>query len=137
MNKTEELLREISKEIAEAMKSQISSNGSIHTGNLANNIVNDSDENSISITIPLYGKFVDEGTKPHMPPVDKIRNWADSKGLNAWGVAINISKFGTKAHPFIFKFNTITQNRRKDILETVGIDLNFNILKALQQWQSQ
>lgn len=48
-----------------------------------------------------YALFVEEGTKPHMPPVDEITPWAKKKGINPWAVAISISKKGTKANPFL------------------------------------
>lgn len=47
-----------------------------------------------------YGLYVEEGTNPHMPPVAALQRWADSKGINAWALAMSIKKKGTKAHPF-------------------------------------
>lgn len=51
-----------------------------------------------------YGVCVHEGTRPHMPPVGSIRQWAERKLGNAglaWPIAIHISKYGTKANPFM------------------------------------
>jgi hypothetical protein len=51
-----------------------------------------------------YALYVEKGTGPHMPPVDALRPWA-GKVLGdpelAWPVAINISKYGTQAQPFL------------------------------------
>ena len=51
--------------------------------------------------VPHYALDLEKGTKPHMPPVDAIRAWADSKGINPWAVAMSIKKKGTEAHPFV------------------------------------
>lgn len=48
-----------------------------------------------------YAVFVEEGTKPHMPPIEAIEPWAKKKGISPWAVAISISKKGTKANPFL------------------------------------
>jgi hypothetical protein len=51
-----------------------------------------------SLKYPLY---VYMGTKPHMPPVDAIKDWAESKGINPWALAMSIKKKGTKANKFV------------------------------------
>ena len=48
-----------------------------------------------------YAIYVEKGTKPHMPPVDALKAWAEQKGLNPWAVAMSIKKKGTKANPFV------------------------------------
>lgn len=48
-----------------------------------------------------YAIFINNGTKPHMPPVDAITKWAESKGIEPWAVAMSIKKKGTKANPFV------------------------------------
>jgi hypothetical protein len=48
-----------------------------------------------------YPLFVQTGTKPHMPPVDAIAEWANSKGINPWALAMSIKKKGTKANDYI------------------------------------
>lgn len=65
--------------------------------------------NSFKILVPDYGKFLDSGTQPHMPPVEPIQRWIEKKGLdlNAWAVATNIKKFGTKAQPFMFVIDDV------------------------------
>lgn len=44
---------------------------------------------------------VETGSKPHMPPVDAITAWAESKGINPWALAKSIKKKGTQANPFV------------------------------------
>ena len=48
-----------------------------------------------------YAYYVEKGTKPHMPPVDALKAWAESKGINPWAVAKSIAQKGTKANPFV------------------------------------
>lgn len=64
---------------------------------------------SIVLTMAEYGIYVDEGTKPHMPPVDGLKEWAASHGLNPWAVAFSISKKGTKAQPFLHKLEPLRE----------------------------
>lgn len=45
--------------------------------------------------------YIEKGTAPHMPPIDAITPWAESKGLNPWAVALSIKKKGTVANPFV------------------------------------
>lgn len=48
-----------------------------------------------------YSIFINNGTKPHMPPVDQLTEWANSKGISPWALAMSIKKKGTKANPFV------------------------------------
>lgn len=64
---------------------------------------------SVKINIEPYWKYLDKGTKPHMPPVDAIAKWVEVK-INppevnnlAWAIATKIKKEGTKPHPFFDK----------------------------------
>ena len=65
----------------------------------------------ITITLPEYAAYLNDGTKPHWPPVDKIREWIKVKpvlprpGRNgklptneqlAYLIGRKISKVGTK-----------------------------------------
>lgn len=55
------------------------------------------------IDSPLrYVEPVEIGSRPHMPPVESLREWAESKGLSAWAVAKSIAKRGTKGR-WMFK----------------------------------
>ncbi len=48
-----------------------------------------------------YAIYVEKGTKPHMPPVDAITEWANKKGINPWALAMSIKQKGTQANPFV------------------------------------
>jgi len=53
-----------------------------------------------------HGIFVEEGTRPHMPPVEKLKPWAKKKlgdEKKAWAVAMKIKKKGTKPVGFFRK----------------------------------
>ena len=56
-----------------------------------------------------YAQWVNDGTKPHMPPISAIEGWCKRKGLEPWAVAMNIKKYGTKPHQFIPTANDIRQ----------------------------
>lgn len=60
-----------------------------------------------------YPVFVEKGTKPHMPPVDAITAWANSKGINPWALAMSIKKKGTQANPFVER---TFKGTKKDVL---------------------
>lgn len=87
-------------------------------------------EGSLTSRVP-YGKFVHEGTLPHMPPIDAITPWATKKGINPWALAKSIKKNGTKANPFLQRsvdntedaINTEFKTAMQNILdEVVSLD---------------
>ena len=47
-----------------------------------------------------HSAFVNNGTKPHFPPVAALEDWARLKGVSPFAVAKSIAKKGTKAVPF-------------------------------------
>lgn len=88
---------------------KIQANGSIAIGTLNSTmeISFNNDYLSVKISLQEYWRYLDEGTKPHMPPVDAIRQWVEVK-LNvpdvervSWAVAKTIAKKGTEAQPFM------------------------------------
>lgn len=69
------------------------------------------------ISSPLnYVEPVEIGSRPHMPPVESLREWAESKGLSAWAVAKSIAKHGTKGQ-WMFKKGFETSG---PMLERIG-----------------
>lgn len=48
-----------------------------------------------------YPIFVHEGTKPHFPPIEAIRGWAERHGIPPGALAQSIAKKGTKANPWL------------------------------------
>ena len=74
-----------------------------------------------------YGEAVENGTRPHFPPVDALTNWANRKGINPYALAFSISKKGTKAHPY---FKPGIEKSKDYIKQQSKIGMNL-ILKAL------
>lgn len=61
-----------------------------------------------------YGGYVEFGTRPHMPPVEPLKQWAKRKlGDEKLGypVALKIKKEGTKPQPYLYP--AMEQNRDK------------------------
>lgn len=56
-----------------------------------------------------YAAAVENGTRPHFPPVSPLIHWVQIKGIAngdaatqvAWAIAHHISKMGTRPQPFI------------------------------------
>ena len=69
----------ILRDFKEAYKQHIESSGHNASGNLANSMTWDVEENGnhyiITLTLPEYARYVEEGTKPHWPPIDSIKKW--------------------------------------------------------------
>jgi hypothetical protein len=47
-----------------------------------------------------YAVPLDQGSKPHFPPIEALQGWADRHGVPVWAVARKIAKKGTKARRF-------------------------------------
>lgn len=45
-----------------------------------------------------YALYVEEGTKPHFPPIKAIQGWADRHGIPAFVVAQSIATWGTQGN---------------------------------------
>jgi hypothetical protein len=58
-----------------------------------------------------YAAFVNDGTRPHIPPVAPIREWAEFRGLPWWPVWYSITQRGTKANPYIERSMDLTNKR--------------------------
>ena len=98
---------------------------------------------TISISLEDYWKYIEHGTNPHFPPVDKIREWIRVKPVLprplasgklptenqlAFLIGRKISKFGTKPKPFL--------NNTKEEFDLVGKVYNATlelITKQLEQ----
>lgn len=90
-----------------------SSNRGVWSGKLLESISGsvqyDDGEWNLFLDMEDYGQFIDEGVNgtekswssrfsytDKKPPIDKIRPWAKSKGLNPWAVQTSIYKKGIK-----------------------------------------
>lgn len=69
----------ILRDFKEAYKQHIEDSGHNASGNLANSMTWDVEEGVnryiITLTLPEYAKYVEEGIKPHFPPIDAIKQW--------------------------------------------------------------
>lgn len=108
------MLEKIGAEIVELIRKKIVDEKIDVTGNLKNSVDFIINENKIEIIMAEYGKYVENGTKPHninREGVEKIKIWAKSKNISPWGVITNIRLYGTKPHPFLSKIeNTEIDN---------------------------
>lgn len=85
-------------EVAERAKAR----APVDTGRLKASIVFrwDQDSGRVYSTAP-YAGFVDQGTRPHWPPVRALEGWARRHGIPAFLVARSIAEWGTEATHFI------------------------------------
>lgn len=102
------------------LKNKLKANDSYASGDLVNSIRGIVKQNGkyivISIQLEDYWKYIENGTKPHFPPVDAIKKWISVKPVLprplksgklptdnqlAYLIGRKISKVGTKAKPFL------------------------------------
>ncbi|MEO0595068.1 MAG: hypothetical protein AAF126_03060 [Chloroflexota bacterium] len=69
-----------------------------------------------------YAVYVEEGTRPHFPPLDAIRPWADRHGIPAFLVARKIAREGTDPRYFM-----------RDSFVEVQRDVDRNLDRLLDQ----
>lgn len=84
---------------------KIRENRSIFTGALWNSVQLHTEEHGAVKTIMVemyYGPYVEYGTRPHMPPIEALVDYAKYRGLPVWALAMAIKKHGTKPHPFFW-----------------------------------
>lgn len=117
-------IQDITNTFCQELKNKIDSNGTNASGDLSKSIKGlvkyDGKYLTVSIRMNEYWRFVENGTKPHFPPLDAIRKWISVKPVLprpmksgklptanqlAFLIARKISKVGTKAKPFLY--NTI------------------------------
>lgn len=78
---------------------------------------------TVSVGTPLkYGVYVHQGTRPHFPPVNALRGWANRHNINPYLVSRAIARRGTKARRFL-----------KDPLDQMRHKIKSNINKAVEQ----
>lgn len=140
-------IQNIINEFTDTLKSVISSNGSNASGTLSKSITGIVKMNdkylTVSISLEDYWKYIEYGTNPHFPPVDKIREWIRVKPVLprplasgklptenqlAFLIGRKISRFGTKPKPFL--------NNTKEEFDLVGKVYNATlelITKQLEQ----
>lgn len=113
-------IQDITNDFVVELKNKLTANDSNASGNLAKSIRGIVKQNGkyivISIQLEDYWKYIENGTKPHFPPVDAIKKWISVKPILprplksgklptanqlAFLIARKISRVGTKAKPFL------------------------------------
>lgn len=107
-------INRIAEELVQSYREQLSADGKNASGTLSNTasyLVNyNGTLLKISLLLEDYWKYVENDTKPHFPPIDKIRQWIKVKPILptarkgklptekqlAYLIARKISKVGTK-----------------------------------------
>ena len=114
-------IREVAAELLDRYKENIKSSGHNASGDLANtasyNVTFDGRYFEISFNLQEYWRYLEQGTKPHFPPVSAIERWIKIKPLVpraykgkvpstkqlAFLIAREISINGTKANKLLSK----------------------------------
>lgn len=113
-------IQDITNDFVVELKNKLKANDSYASGDLVNSIRGVVKQNGkyivISIQLEDYWKYIENGTKPHWPPVDAIKKWISVKPILprplksgklptdnqlAYLIGRKISKVGTKAKPFL------------------------------------
>lgn len=113
-------IQDITNNFVVDLKNKLKANDSYASGDLVNSIRGVVKQNGkyivISIQLEDYWKYIENGTKPHWPPISEIRKWISVKPVLprplpngklptanqlAFLIARKISKVGTKAKPFL------------------------------------
>ena len=140
-------IKEITDSFVNELKNRLAENKTNATGDLSNSIKGlvkyDGKYLTVSIRLSEYWRYIEYGTNPHFPPVDKIREWIRVKPVLprplasgklptenqlAFLIGRKISKFGTKPKPFL--------NNTKEEFDLVGKVYNATlelITKQLEQ----
>lgn len=140
-------IKDITDSFVNELKAKLESNGTNASGDLSKSIKGivkfDGKYVTVSIRLNEYWKYIENGTKPHFPPVDAIRRWISVKPVLprplasgklptenqlAYLIGRKISRFGTKPKPFL--------NNTKEEFDLVGKVYNATlelITKQLEQ----
>lgn len=113
-------IQDITNDFCTELKNRLSSNGTNASGDLSKSIKGivkqDGKYINISIRLEDYWKYIENGTKPHFPPLDAIKKWISVKpvlprplkngklpSINQLSYLIgrSISKKGTLPKPFL------------------------------------
>ena len=147
-----EVLDAYGKTLVEKYRQGLTDGGHIATGNLYRSVSSEVTLNGQSFIVefrmPEYGEYLEQGTKPHFPPLDAIENWIrvkrivprpDSQGRLptekqlAYLIGRKIDERGTKGTHIYEKANALTYNEwNKLIDEAITLDLNENLQEIIQ-----
>lgn len=147
-----EVLDAYGKTLVERYREGLIDGDHIATGNLFNSVSSEVTLNGQSFIVefrmPEYGEYLEQGTKPHFPPLTAIENWIRAKRIVprqdtqgklptekqlSYLIARKISEEGTPATHLWEKANALTFNEwNKLIDEAISMDLNENLEEILQ-----
>lgn len=113
-------IQDITNTFCNELKNTLKDNNTNSSNKLSNSIKGLVKQNGkyivISISLEYYWKYIENGTKPHFPPIDSIKKWISVKPVLprplkngklpttnqlAYLIGRKISKVGTKAQPFL------------------------------------
>ncbi len=117
--KVDDSIKNSLKELGEEIIKDIKNNIHDDTSNLKNSIEYKIEDNKLIISMLEYAIFLDEGTKPHFPPISSIEGWAKRKGINPWALAKKIERYGTKPQNILSNLKDFENNYLKKLEEDV------------------
>ena len=147
-----EVLDAYGKTLVEKYRQGLTDGDHIATGNLYRSVSSEVTLNGQSFIVefrmPEYGEYLEQGTKPHFPPLNAIENWIrvkrivprpDSQGRLptekqlAYLIGRKIDERGTKGTHIWEKANQLTVNEwNKLIDQAITLDLNENLAEIIQ-----
>lgn len=145
-------LEECGREFVNRYRSNLSSNGHIATGNLANSvnyeIVDNGDVISIELNLADYWQYVEDGRRSgKFPPLDKILDWIRVKQILpteingklptekqlAYLIGRKIAEEGTEGtHDLANAQETIKREFENKIQEAIKADYNAEVLMYMK-----
>ena len=147
-----EVLDAYGKTLVEKYRQGLEDGDHIATGNLYRSVTSEVTLNGQSFIVefrmPEYGEYLEQGTKPHFPPIDAILGWIKAKRIVprqdsqgrlptekqlAYLIARKISEDGTPRTGIYEKANDLTYREwNKLIDEAIAMDLDLNLAEILQ-----
>lgn len=121
----QQVLQNLGDKLVANLKSVLQRKGKIASGNLLNSIVPQvivqEDKNRLEILMMDYAQYVDQGRRPggKLVPLNSIQEWCRVKGIPqsaAWGIVVNIQKFGIPATNFVREGLALSQQEIQNIL---------------------
>lgn len=147
------LLNLTGEKITDTMIDTLISKDKIATGNLIQSITYQTQQSEegafVKISVPGYGKFVDEGRRPgdKMPPIQPILEWIKVRRIRtpeytqpqlAWAIAKSIAKRGIRPTPFIqnsIEFALANFGKELDAVAgpAIAADINQSIITVFPE----
>mgnify|MGYP001768799232 CR=1 FL=1 len=131
LNNLDKVLLKIAEDVKEAWELFLDDH--IDSGRLLKSIKFKIKDHKLVMEIAPEAIFLDEGTRPHTPPIYAIEKWAAHNNINVWALQKHISKFGTKAYPFLDKYKSIYKDAKKEIAAAAKQDMIEISRKALEK----